>query len=354
MRLITSITVVATALTLSGIDTTNAKNLRSLNSEEDEFSRGPGFRIIMKSHDNSGGEFDPTLFSGEVKTKFERRCLLELTDEGELITSRRRENGSLAKKWRSGSRGSNQGHYKLSLQKDGNLVTQNVDTGEVVWSTRSQDPDGKDWVCGEPKYYLLFGNGSSSSNFNECNLSIWKQAPGCLIDENTYQGGVGTTWWSNAHDIEGRNIYRKYSPMDYVLQKGEVAYGGSGSDGKYTMTLDQTCNLVVFEGNDLKDDNNILWSSEGDGAENVDPSGDCHLFARTRNPDDPSGQGELVLYKGPYLRGIENSYEDRGSRYWSLPVTCAREDDGAYDVTFTTDGPHGFEQSCWNGDGYDW
>uniref|UniRef100_A0A7S4VH95 Bulb-type lectin domain-containing protein n=1 Tax=Ditylum brightwellii TaxID=49249 RepID=A0A7S4VH95_9STRA len=347
MRRITSIAVFAAALMLSGIDATNAKNLRSLNTEEVEFERGYGYRIIMNS--------DDTLLSGEVRSKFQRKCVLELTDEGELITYRRRNNGKLAKKWQSGSRGSDKGHYKTSLQKDGNLVTKNIDTGEVVWSTRSQDPDGQDWVCGKPTYYLLFGNGGVSSKSGECNLSIWKQRPGCPIDENSYYSTVRSWWWSNAHDIMGRNIYRQYAPMNFVLQKGEVSYGFWGPDGEYTMMLDQTCNLVVFEGNTIKDKNNIVWSSEDDGAENVDPSGDCHLFAKTKNPYDSSGQGELVLYKGPYKRGIQNSYEDRGRRYWSRNVTCAREEDGTYHVTFTTDGPHGFDFSCYNGvDGYDW
>jgi len=303
-----------------------------------------GFRTVMVSGNTSGGKHDATVFSGQEKTAYKRKCKLVLTDEGDLVTYRRsQKNGKYYKTWQSGDHGGGKGHYKTTLADDGNLVTRDTDTNTVVWSTRSQDPDGKDWVCGPAKYLLFFGNGGSSTKYDQCDLSIWKWTPGCPVpgEEDSWYGESIGHWWSNYHWVEGRNIYREYQPMDYVLQKGEISYGGD-----FNMMLDQQCNLILFRGRDISNIRKIVWSSEDDGAEPVDPANDCHFFARTRNPKDPNDRGEMVLYKGPYKRGIKNSYEDRGQRYWSRAAECTRKEDGAYDVTNDRNGPIGTNYSC--------
>ena len=79
----------------------------------------------------------------------------------------------------------------------------------------------------------------------------------------------------------------------------------------------------------------------------MNPDCDCHLFAKRRDPADPNSFGELVLYKGALKRGITNSIDDRGERYWSKIVECDREEDGTYDVGVSEDGPYGYDWSCY-------
>jgi len=295
-------------------------------------------RAIMVSGDKSGGKYDSTLTSGEVKTAYGRNCKLELTEEGNLVAYRRLDSGEFTKIWQGGYNSGGKREYQTSLSRRGNLITRDMATGNVVWSSRSKDPSGQNWPCGPAQYVLSFFGEES------CDLTLQAHRSSCPVpgEPDSFYAESFTFWWGNNHWIESENTYNKWqSPMFYALQKGE-----SNLSSDLSMMLDDQCNLIVFRGHDLSDMGAIVWSSADDGAESVDPADDCHFFARRKDPNDPNDNGELVLYKGPYNRRITNGYEVRGPSYWSRPANCVRSMDGSYNVIVTETGPESYSHAC--------
>lgn len=245
------------------------------------------------------------LEAGKSLTTSNGACRLSLQRDGNLITRRR---GPFWPKpgnsdpipesvsWTSGSRG--RGDYFATIQTDGNLqVIRRGSTNQVVFSTHVYAS-----VDDSATHELVFTD--------KCALRIRRlSSAGNVID---------TRVWTNIHEWLDNFSADDRPGLDNVLAKGEFfSYPGQnhgtvcGTGAKFCMEvpfslrLQNDCSLVTFVGHDQGDRAAVVWSA----GVSLPNGSDCYLLVDSHN---------VALYKGSFDPTLPRDSK-RPGKYWSVP-----------------------------------
>lgn len=249
-----------------------------------------------------------TLLAGKSITTLNGACRLSLQRDGNLVTRRRGPFWSKPGKgsdpipqsisWTSGAHGI--GGYYAILTNEGNLqVISRTNNNQVMYSTHVYAPTNT-----SATHELVFTE--------KCSLRIMRQEP----NDDGWRHFV----WTNIHEWLDNFSADDYPGLDNVLAKGEYfTYPGQnygracgGNNTRYcfnipiSLHLQHDCNLVAFVGHDHGDYAATVWSA---GVARLNSASGCFLLIDSH---------DVALYEGSFDPTAPVESTPPG-KYWSVP-----------------------------------